>query len=110
MSLVQAIAEFQHPCVSVFQDLMLPTNVTATTSVAEAIAGARYAVHALPVQHSRAFLTSIKVGTCLIPNCDSTQLGTAGRTLLKLHLHIPIPPPPPFATPPSNHTVLQTAT
>ncbi|KAL0026194.1 hypothetical protein WJX77_001162 [Trebouxia sp. C0004] len=41
-------------------DLMLPTNVTATTSVAEAIAGARYAVHALPVQHSRAFLTSIK--------------------------------------------------
>ncbi len=43
------------------QDLMLPTNVTATTSMAEAIAGARYAVHALPVQHSRAFLTSIKV-------------------------------------------------
>lgn len=41
-------------------DLMLPSNVTATTSVAEAIAGARYAVHALPVQHSRAFLTSIK--------------------------------------------------
>ena len=40
---------------------MLPANVTATTSVSEAIAGARFAVHALPVQHSRAFLTSIKV-------------------------------------------------
>ena len=49
---------------------MLPSNVTATTSVAEAIAGARYAVHALPVQHSRAFLTSIKV--CLLP-CRASQ-------------------------------------
>ena len=78
---------------------MLPTNVTATTSVAEAIAGARYAVHALPVQHSRAFLTSIKVRACLFPNCRSTQLGTKGCTLLKLHLHNP---PPPLPRPQAN--------
>ncbi len=84
---------------------MLPTNVTATTSVAEAIAGARYAVHALPVQHSRAFLTSIKVRACLVFNCRSTQLGTKGCTLVKLHL-----PPTPLASPPGKHTVLQTAT
>ena len=43
------------------QDLTLPHNITATTSMAEAISGARYAIHALPVQHSRAFLTAIKV-------------------------------------------------
>lgn len=43
------------------QDLTLPQNITATTSMAEAIAGARFAIHALPVQHSRAFLTAIKV-------------------------------------------------
>ena len=79
---------------------MLPTNVTATTSVAEAIAGARYAVHALPVQHSRAFLTSIKVRACLAPNCRSTQLGTKGHTLLKLHLHLP--PPPHLPRPQAN--------
>ena len=39
----------------------LPHNISATTSMAEAIAGARYAVHALPVQHSRVFLQAIKV-------------------------------------------------
>lgn len=61
---------------------MLPTNVTATTSVAEAIAGARYAVHALPVQHSRAFLTSIKVCACLVSNRRSTQLVTIGGALV----------------------------
>ena len=43
------------------QDLLLPDNVSATTSTSDAIAGASFAVHALPVQHSRAFLTSIKV-------------------------------------------------
>jgi len=91
VSLLKAISQFWHPCVSVFQDLMLPTNVTATTSVAEAIAGARYAVHALPVQHSRAFLTSIKVRACLVPNCRSTQLGTKGCLLVNVHLHIPPP-------------------
>ncbi len=97
------MSQFQHSRVSVFQDLMLPTNVTATTSVAEAIAGARYAVHALPVQHSRAFLTSIKVRACLVPICRSTQLGTDGHTLLAY-------PPPPFSvTCPSQHTVLQIA-
>lgn len=38
----------------------LPPNVRATTSAAEAILGAQYAVHAVPVQHSRAFLNGIK--------------------------------------------------
>lgn len=49
------------------QDLTLPHNITATTSMAEAIAGARFAIHALPVQHSRAFLTAIKVVLCYLP-------------------------------------------
>lgn len=39
---------------------MLPVNVRATTDAAEAIAGASYAVHAVPVQHSRAFLEGIR--------------------------------------------------
>lgn len=39
----------------------LPDTVTATTSAAEAIAGAQYAIHAVPVQHTRAFLEGIKV-------------------------------------------------
>jgi hypothetical protein len=43
------------------QDWTLPPNVTATTSAAEAITGAQYAIHAVPVQHTRAFLSSIKV-------------------------------------------------
>lgn len=38
----------------------LPSNVTATTSAAEAIAGAQYAIHAVPVQHTRAFLEGIR--------------------------------------------------
>ncbi len=42
------------------QDFTLPPNVKATTSAAEAIQGARYAVHAVPVQHSRAFLSGIR--------------------------------------------------
>lgn len=42
------------------QDFQLPRNVRATTDATEAITGASYAVHAVPVQHSRAFLTSIK--------------------------------------------------
>lgn len=41
----------------------MPPNITATTSMIEAIRDAQYAVHAVPVQHSRAFLHSIKVGT-----------------------------------------------
>eukprot|EP00775_Hariotina_reticulata_P003061 gene3061-3341_t len=41
-------------------DFTLPSNVRATTDAVEAISGAQYAVHAVPVQHSRAFLTSIK--------------------------------------------------
>ncbi|KAK9868620.1 hypothetical protein WJX84_008806 [Apatococcus fuscideae] len=38
----------------------LPHNLKATTSISEAIAGAQYAVHALPVQQTRTFLESIK--------------------------------------------------
>ncbi|EFJ50587.1 hypothetical protein VOLCADRAFT_88544 [Volvox carteri f. nagariensis] len=38
----------------------MPHNVRATTLAAEAIAGAQYAVHAVPVQSSRAFLQGIK--------------------------------------------------
>lgn len=44
------------------QDYMLPNNVVATTSSVQAIQGAQYAIHAVPVQHSRAFLKSIAVG------------------------------------------------
>lgn len=47
--------------VAVVQEMALPHNISATTSMAEAIAGASYAVHALPVQHSRLFLQAIKV-------------------------------------------------
>jgi hypothetical protein len=43
------------------QEYVLPLNVTATTSMAEAISGAQYAIHAVPVQHSRVFLESVKV-------------------------------------------------
>lgn len=53
--------------VVLLQDLTLPHNITATTSMAEAIAGARFAIHALPVQHSRAFLTAIKVVFGFLP-------------------------------------------
>ena len=41
-------------------DYELPGRVTATTSAEAALCGAQYAIHAVPVQHSRAFLTSIK--------------------------------------------------
>lgn len=41
-------------------DYELPLNVTATTSAKDALKGAQYAIHAVPVQHSRAFLTEIK--------------------------------------------------
>ena len=44
-----------------WQDHTLPCNVIATTSLAEAISGAQYAIHAVPVQHSRKFLESIAV-------------------------------------------------
>ena len=43
------------------QGFELPVNVCATTSAAEAIRGAQYAIHAVPVQHSRDFLHSIRV-------------------------------------------------
>ncbi|GAB4817175.1 hypothetical protein N2152v2_004221 [Parachlorella kessleri] len=38
----------------------LPPNINATTSAVEAIAGAQYAIHAVPVQGSRSFLQGIK--------------------------------------------------
>jgi glycerol-3-phosphate dehydrogenase (NAD+) len=41
-------------------DATLPLNVRASADPAEAIGGAQYALHAVPVQHSRAFLSSIK--------------------------------------------------
>ena len=40
--------------------LTLPANLRATTDVREAIAEAQYAVHAVPIQASTAFLSSIK--------------------------------------------------
>lgn len=38
----------------------LPQNVRASAEAAEAIGGAQYALHAVPVQHSRAFLKGIR--------------------------------------------------
>lgn len=49
-----------YPVNATTQDFQLPRNVRATTDAAEAISGASYAVHAVPVQHSRAFLSSIR--------------------------------------------------
>ena len=37
----------------------LPPNLRASTTVPEALAGAQYVVHAVPVQHSAAFLTQV---------------------------------------------------
>ena len=48
------------------QDYELPPNVNATTSAAEALAGAQFAIHAVPVQHTRAFLQGIKVGAAVV--------------------------------------------
>lgn len=42
------------------QKFALPRNVRATTDASEAISGAQYAVHAVPVQHSRAFLKGVR--------------------------------------------------
>ncbi len=47
-------------CARVAQDFPLPPNVRATTKAAEAIHGAQFAVHAVPVQSSRAFLVAIR--------------------------------------------------
>lgn len=43
------------------QGYQLPRNVVATTAAQEAIEGAQYALHAVPVQHSREFLSGIAV-------------------------------------------------
>ena len=59
------------------QGYELPANVCATTSAAEAIKAAQYAIHAVPVQHSREFLHSIKV--CSPIPCSGCQpAGTRG--------------------------------
>lgn len=42
------------------KEFTLPGNVRATTNASEAIAAAKFAVHAVPVQHSRAFLHGVK--------------------------------------------------
>lgn len=71
------------------QDFTLPDNVTATTSMAEAIADAQFAVHAVPVQHSRRFLDSIKVWNkrhatykkACLQSCFAAQHQGAGRAL-----------------------------
>ena len=67
------------------QDYLLPSNVVATTSAAEACAGAQYAIHAVPVQHSRAFLHAIKVHirsrACLVA-CGGVTLLAASTLLL----------------------------
>ena len=47
--------------VCMLQGYELPHNLVATTSMSEAILGAQYAVHALPVQQTRGFLAGIKV-------------------------------------------------
>lgn len=62
------------------QDHLLPPNVSATTSAAEAIAGAQLAIHAVPVQHSRAFLLGIKAsGLGLgLPVVTNSAFGSAG--------------------------------
>lgn len=46
--------------VSCSQGFKLPRNVRATTNAAEAISGAQYAIHAVPVQSSRAFLVGVR--------------------------------------------------
>ena len=45
----------------------LPPNVRATTDAAEAISGAQYCIHAVPVQHSRAFLERPELRDALPP-------------------------------------------
>ena len=52
------------------QEYTLPTNVVATTSFVEAIQGAQYAIHAVPVQHSRKFLESIAVSISPALYCE----------------------------------------
>ncbi|BDA41583.1 Glycerol-3-phosphate dehydrogenase [NAD(P)+] [Coccomyxa sp. Obi] len=49
----------QHVNTRYLKEYVLPSNVVATTSSLEAIQGAQYAIHAVPVQHSRAFLKGI---------------------------------------------------
>lgn len=59
------------------QDFELPINVNATTSAAEAIAGAQFAIHAVPVQHTRAFLQGIKVSRRVLHHTDGSPWGAA---------------------------------
>jgi glycerol-3-phosphate dehydrogenase len=57
-------------CDTSVQEFTLPSNVKATTSVVEALTDAQFAVHAVPVQHSRRFLDSIKVGIACTCTCS----------------------------------------
>ena len=58
----------------------LPLNVRATTDPREAIIGAQYALHAVPVQHSRAFLEAVKdvlpPGTPIVSVSKGLEVGT----------------------------------
>ena len=55
-----------------WQGYELPRNVVATTSALEAIDRAQYAIHAVPVQHSREFLSTIQVRQALsLARCTS---------------------------------------
>ena len=90
------------------QDYELPPNVNATTSAAEALAGAQFAIHAVPVQHTRAFLQSIKArpfgrggsrwaGAC----CGGSCCGAAGTGRSRLPVRSP-PAPGHASLPPAR--------
>lgn len=70
-----------HPPSRSTQDYELPPNVNATTSAAEALAGAQFAIHAVPVQHTRAFLQGIKV-RCLRAELEAPFRGRIGGDAL----------------------------
>lgn len=60
----------------------MPPNVRATTHAPEAIVGAQYAVHAVPVQSSRAFLQVGSVQTVAgEPGIAPLLLAAAGWAL-----------------------------
>eukprot|EP00798_Chlamydomonas_sp_ICE-L_P032536 gene32536-17252_t len=50
----------KHENIKYLKGYPLPHNIRATANVEEAILGAQYVIHAVPVQSSRAFLKSIK--------------------------------------------------
>ncbi|KAK3263800.1 hypothetical protein CYMTET_27414 [Cymbomonas tetramitiformis] len=50
----------EHTNTRYFQEFDLPHNITATTNSAEALADSDFVIHAVPVQHSRAFLSQLR--------------------------------------------------